>query len=79
MIASASRNERLQVTIRMFRDQLQLLRARSVAVAGRSEKSHQEMGRILDAIMNRAPGEAEEAMRLHIRGAQEDVLKASPL
>ena len=61
----------------MFRDQLQLLRARSVAVADRSEKSHQEMGRILDAIMNRAPGEAEEAM--HIRGAQEDVLKASPL
>jgi len=76
LIAGASRNERLLATIRMFRDQLQLLRARSVAVAGRSEKSHQEMGRILDAVVRRAPAEAEEAMRLHIRGAQQDVLRA---
>ncbi len=76
LIASASRNERLQVTIRMFRDQLRLLRIRSVAVAGRSEKSRQEMGRILGALVRRAPAEAEEAMRHHIRGAQEDVLKA---
>ena len=76
LLASASRNERLLATIRMFRDQLQLLRARSVAVAGRSEKSHQEMGRILDAVVRRAPAEAEEAMRLHIRGAQQDVLRA---
>ncbi len=76
LIAGASRNERLLATIRMFRDQLQLLRARSVAVAGRSEKSYQEMGRILDAVVRRAPAEAEEAMRLHIRGAQQDVLRA---
>jgi len=34
LIARASRNERLQATIRMFRDQLRLLRTRSVAVAG---------------------------------------------
>ncbi len=58
----------------MFRDQLRLLRTRSVAVAGRSEKSLREMGRILEAIARHAPDEAEEAMRVHIRGAQEDVL-----
>ena len=32
------------------------------------------MGRILEAIARHAPSEAEEAMRIHIRGAQQDVL-----
>jgi len=78
LIARTSGNERLQATIRMFRDQLRLLRIRSVAVAGRSEKSRQEMGRILEVIARREPEESERAMRLHIRGAQEDVLSALP-
>jgi len=34
------------------------------------------MGRILEAIARHAPGGAEEAMRMHIRGAQQDVLNA---
>jgi DNA-binding GntR family transcriptional regulator len=74
LIFLATRSERLQAMLRMLRDQLRLLRTRSVAVAGRSEKSLQEMGRVLDAIARRQPDEAEEAMRLHIRGAQVDVL-----
>lgn len=76
LIARASRNERLQTTIRMFRDQLRLLRTRSVRIAGRSEKSLAEMGQVLDAIIGRSAEEAERAMRLHIGRARQDVLSA---
>jgi len=76
VIAGASRSGRLQATITMFRNQLGLLRTRSVAIVGRSEKALEEMGRVLDAIARRAPGEAEGAMRQHIREAQLDVLRS---
>lgn len=60
----------------MFRNQLGLLRTRSVAIVGRSEKALEEMGRVLDAIARRAPGEAEGAICRHIREAQPDVLRS---
>jgi DNA-binding GntR family transcriptional regulator len=78
LIARASRSERLQATIKIFRNQLSLLRTRSVTIAGRSEKALAEMGRVLDAIARRAPDDAEEAMRRHIREAQRDVLSPHP-
>jgi DNA-binding GntR family transcriptional regulator len=76
LIARASRSERLQSTIKMFRNQLGLLRTRSVTIAGRSEKALEEMGRVLDAIVRRAADDAEEAMRRHIREAQRDMLSS---
>lgn len=77
LVAQASRSARLQAASRMFRDQLTLLRHRSVLVSGRSRRSQVEMGAVLEAIERRDADGAERAMRQHMRHARSDVLQAA--
>ncbi len=74
-IARASRNRRLMSAVRIYREQLRLLRQKSVAIPGRPRRSLQEMQAILDALRLRDPEVAERAMRAHIRSVREDVLR----
>jgi len=75
-VARASKNRRLMAAIRALRDQLRLLRIRSVAIGGRPERSLEEMRALLLAIRGREPGLAESCMRAHIRSVRDDVLKS---
>jgi DNA-binding GntR family transcriptional regulator len=74
-VARASKNRRLMVAIGSLRDQLRILRIRSVAIEGRPQRSLEEMGALLVAIRSREPELAESCMRAHIRSVRDDVLK----
>ncbi len=74
-IARASRNRRLMSAVRMYREQLRLLRRKSVTIPGRPSRSLQEMQAILSALRARDPDAAERAMRAHIRSVRDDVAR----
>jgi DNA-binding GntR family transcriptional regulator len=74
IILKASENGRLRSITNMLNDQA--MRFRYIGVAYRPGRTQQELLQIIDGLKDRNAPAAEEAMRKHIRGATEDIIKA---
>lgn len=72
-IINKADNQRLMLIIRNLDDHIQRFRAISDQISGRLNKSVREHRRILDALRQRDPAAAEQAMRDHLHSVMEDL------
>jgi GntR family transcriptional regulator, rspAB operon transcriptional repressor len=73
LILQRAGNQRLQAMLQNLDDHLQRYRTLSNYQSGRLMKSVEEHQRVLDAILNQDPQEAENTMRAHILSVLEDL------
>lgn len=68
-LIEGSGNEALGITLRMLNSRVTLLRATSLQAPGRAEKSSEELGELVDALLAQDARRARQAAVRHVRNA----------